>query len=96
MEKLSNVFYKINNDEYKDLFDKIIAHREDLYNFSTNIGEELIEKMIGELLSDSVEHIQELSIEDFCMIKGEIVFARNLLTWIKENKSGKVEARDIE
>ena len=44
MEKLSNVFYKINNDEYKDLFDKIIAHREDLYNFSTNIGEELIEK----------------------------------------------------
>ena len=52
--------------------------------------------MIGELLSDSVEHIQELSIEDFCMIKGEIVFARNFLTWIKENKSGKVEARDIE
>ncbi len=96
MEKLSNVFYKINNDEYKDLFDKIIAHREDLYNFSTNIGEELIEKMIGELLSDSIEHIQELSIEDFCMIKGEIVFARNFLTWIKENKSGKVEARDIE
>ncbi len=93
MEKLSNVFYKINNDEYESLFNKIISHREDIHNFSNNVGEELIEKMIGELLSDSVKHIQELSIEDFCMIKGQIVFAKNFLAWMKENKSGVVESK---